>query len=188
MPKRVFERLSDLNARSVCVFRHLHRRPISAGLLAFAAVFPIDQVTKWWIAEVVMQSPWLIPVTPFFNLTFHRNTGVTFGLFAGGGEAGRWILAAIAVAVVAILLAWMARAEKLWVGAALGLITGGAVNNVVDRLRHGGVTDFLDFHYAGWHWPSFNLADVAICVGVGLLLLDTFFERHPEAKPASGGS
>lgn len=152
--------------------------------MAFAFAYLLDQITKWWISEVLMDWPGLIPVTPFFNLTFHRNTGVTFGLFAGGGEAGRWLLAAVAVGVVAVLFVWMARAEKVWIGVALGLITGGALSNVTDRLRHGGVTDFLDLHYAGWHWPSFNLADAAICVGVGLLLLDAFLERRPEEASA----
>lgn len=166
-----------------------HRRlPVRAGLLALAAAFALDQATKWWVAEVVMRPPRLIPVTPFFNLTFHRNTGVSFGLFAGNGEAGQWVLVAVALAVVALLFAWMARAERAWVGAALGLIVGGALSNVVDRLRHGGVTDFLDLHYAGWHWPSFNLADAAICVGVGLLLLDGFLGgRRDEAAEAAGG-
>ena len=161
-----------------------HRRPVRVGLMAFAFAYQLDQFTKWVIAEVVMHPFGLIPVTPFFNLIFHRNTGVTFGLFAGGGEAGRWLLAAVALGVVAVLFVWMARAEKVWVGVALGLITGGALSNVADRLRHGGVTDFLDFHYAGWHWPSFNLADAAICVGVGLLLLDAFLERRPEEASA----
>ena len=166
------------------MFHHLRRRPVRAGLMASAFAYLLDQITKWVIAEVVMDPPRLIPVAPFFDLTFHRNTGVTFGLFAGGGEAGRWLLAAVAVAVVAVLFVWMARAEKVWVGVALGFINGGALSNVTDRLRHGGVTDFLDFHYAGWHWPSFNLADTAICVGVGLLLLDAFLERHPEEASA----
>lgn len=169
------------------MFHHLRRRPVRVGLMAFAFAYQLDQFTKWVIAEVVMHPFGLIPVTPFFNLIFHRNTGVTFGLFAGGGEAGRWLLAAVALGVVAVLFVWMARAEKVWVGVALGLITGGALSNVADRLRHGGVTDFLDFHYAGWHWPSFNLADAAICVGVSLLLLDAFLGPHPaEAAPAGG--
>ncbi|SDB71708.1 signal peptidase II [Belnapia rosea] len=162
--------------------------PLRAGLLAIAAAFALDQGTKWWIAAVVMQPPRMIPIAPFFNLTFHRNTGVSFGLFAGHGEAGRWALVAVALAVVAMLFVWMARAERAWVGVALGLVAGGAISNVVDRLRHGGVTDFLDFHYAGWHWPSFNLADAAICIGVALLLLDGFLgeRRHQTAGMADG--
>lgn len=169
------------------MFRRPHV-PFRAGLLACAAAFALDQGTKWWIAEVVMQPPRTIPVAPFFNLTFHRNTGVSFGLFAGLGEGGRWALVAVALAVVAMLCVWMARAERAWVGAALGLVAGGAISNVVDRLRHGGVTDFLDVHYAGWHWPSFNLADAAICVGVALLLLDGFLgERRQETAGVADG-
>ncbi len=166
-----------------------HRLPVRAGLLALAAAFALDQSTKWWVAEVVMRSPRLIPVTPFFNLTFHRNTGVSFGLFAGNGEAGRWALVAVALAIVALLFVWMARAERAWVGAALGLVAGGALSNVADRLRHGGVTDFLDLHYAGWHWPSFNLADVAIVCGAGLLLLDGLLggRRDQAAGVVDGG-
>ncbi|MDN3568584.1 signal peptidase II [Paeniroseomonas aquatica] len=169
------------------MFRSPHH-PFRAGLLALIAAFTLDQGTKWWIAEVVMQPPQTIPVAPFFNLMFHRNTGVSFGLFAGNGEAGRWALVAVALAVIAMLCVWMVRAERAWVGVALGLIAGGAISNVVDRLRHGGVTDFLDFHYAGWHWPSFNLADAAICVGVALLLLDGFLrERRQETAGIADG-
>lgn len=171
------------------MFHRPRQHPLRAGFLALAAAFALDQGTKWWIGEVVMRPPRTTPIAPFLNLTFHRNTGVTFGLFAGGGETGRWVLVAVALAVVALLFAWMARAERAWVGAALGLVAGGALSNVVDRLRHGGVTDFLDFHHAGWHWPSFNLADTAICVGVGLLLLDGFLEgrRHGAAGIADEG-
>ena len=133
--------------------------------------FAVDQATKWWILNYVMDPPRVIPITGFFNLVLGRNTGVSFGLF---GEARPEVLVAFAIAVVVILIVWMKRAENRLTASALGLIAGGAVGNVLDRLRHGGVTDFLDFYVGQWHWPSFNMADVGIVCGAGLLLLESF--------------
>ncbi|OQM75658.1 signal peptidase II [Pseudaminobacter manganicus] len=133
--------------------------------------FAVDQATKWWILNYVMNPPRVIPVTGFFNLVLGRNTGVSFGLF---GEARPGVLVAIAIGMVLALVVWMGRAENRLTASALGLIAGGAIGNVVDRLRHGGVTDFLDFYIGQWHWPSFNMADVGIVCGAGLLLLESF--------------
>lgn len=117
-----------------------------------------------------MDPPRVIPITGFFNLVLGRNTGVSFGLL---GEARPWVLVAFATAVIVVLIIWMSRAENRLTAGALGLIVGGAVGNVLDRLRHG-VTDFLDFYVGQWHWPSFNMADVGIVCGAGLLLLESF--------------
>ncbi len=126
-----------------------------------------------------MQPPRVIPVLPFFNLVLVWNRGVSFGMF-GDGSAGPWLLVLLAVGIVAALLWWLRKAEGLLSVASLGLIIGGAVGNVIDRLVHGAVVDFLDFHAAGWHWPAFNVADSAITVGVVLLLAESLFpSRHP---------
>lgn len=141
--------------------------------------FAVDQSTKWWILNYVMNPPRVIPVTGFFNLVLGRNTGVIFGLF---GEARPSVLVAIAIGVVLVLVVWMSRAENRLTASALGLIAGGAIGNVLDRLRHGGVTDFLEFYIGQWHWPSFNMADVGIVCGAGLLLLESFLsgkQREP---------
>jgi signal peptidase II len=142
----------------------------AAGLIVLA----LDQASKWWIVASVMAPPREIALTPFFNLVMVWNRGVTFGLFGGAPDAARWLLVGLSLAIVAVLGVWLARTPRPWVAIALGAVIGGAIGNVIDRLRYGAVADFLDFHVAGWHWPAFNLADSAIVVGVGILMLDAF--------------
>lgn len=105
------------------------------------------------------------------NLVLVRNDGISFGML--GGIVPWWALILLAVAIIAWLVIWLWRSHDSMVGSALGLIIGGALGNVVDRLRFGAVTDFLDFHAAGYHWPSFNIADVAIFCGAALLVWDS---------------
>ncbi|MCP5366995.1 MAG: signal peptidase II [Hyphomicrobiales bacterium] len=146
-----------------------------AGLAIAAVVAALDQATKWWILTRVMDPPRTIEVTPFFNLVMAWNRGVSFGLFDGDSPYNAWVLTALAVAIVIALLAWLARAQGPAILAGIGLVVGGAVGNVIDRLRFGAVADFLDFHAAGLHWPAFNLADSAITLGAVLLVLDSLF-------------
>jgi signal peptidase II len=152
------------------------REALTFGFGVAALTLVLDQITKWWIVGKVMDPPRAIEVAPFFNLVMVWNRGITFGLF-GDAHWGRWAFAALALAIVVVLITWLIRAGRRWVAAALGLIIGGAIGNVIDRVRWGAVADFLDFHVAGWHWPAFNVADSAIVVGVGLLLLDALFGR-----------
>ena len=156
--------------------------PIALKSLALAAaVVVLDQVSKWWILAVVMQPPKAIRVAPFFNLVMGWNRGVSFGLFNSDSPVNVWLLPLVVVAVTAALVAWLWRAERPWLGIGLGLVIGGAVGNLVDRLRFGAVADFLDFHAFGWHWPAFNVADSAITVGAAIILLESLFTR--EKKP-----
>ncbi len=113
------------------------------------------------------------------------NRGVTFGMFSGDGALNHIILAVIATAIAGFLLRWMARAENRTVAAALGAVVGGAIGNVIDRLRFGAVVDFVDFHAWGWHWYVFNIADAGIVCGVGVLLVDALFRRPPAGKEAT---
>ena len=159
---------------------------VRLGLGLAAAVMALDQATKWWVVDVVMQPPRVIPVTPFFNLVMGWNRGVSFGLFGGDAGLNSGILILVALAIVAMLAWWLRKAETPWVAAAIGLIIGGALGNVLDRLVAGAVADFLDFHVAGYHWPAFNLADTAITIGAAALILDSLF-RSPE-KPKNGGT
>lgn len=145
-----------------------------SGLTAAAAVFALDQVTKSAVLTASDGvSGWGVEVLPFFSLVMVRNTGVSFGLLSGG-IAAWWVLSAVALVVTAFLFRWLWREPSLLVATGLGLIVGGALGNVVDRWRHGAVTDFLDFHAAGWHWPAFNLADVGIVVGVAAIIWSSF--------------
>jgi signal peptidase II len=97
---------------------------------------------------------------------------VSFGMLDSASRLGPWILSGLALAVVVLLLGWLRRVDHPLTSAGLGLIIGGAIGNVIDRVRFGAVIDFLDFHALGWHWPAFNVADSAIFVGAVLLLVD----------------
>ena len=158
------------------------------GRAAYARALPVallvillDQASKWWILAL-MDPPRQIEVTPFFNLVLAWNRGVSFSLFHSGAAYAPYVLAAVALAVVTGLLWWLPRQERLLPVLAIGLIIGGAVGNVIDRLHFGAVVDFLDMHAAGWHWPAFNLADSAITVGVAGLLADGLFGGRDRAK------
>jgi signal peptidase II len=119
-------------------------------------------------------------VAPVFDLVLAFNRGVSFGLFnaAGGGRSEALLFSLVAAAIVVGLVWWLARAASLLLVVAIGLIIGGAVGNVLDRARLGAVVDFLDFHVGSWHWPAFNLADSAICVGVAAMLLEGLLLRR----------
>ncbi|GAC1344971.1 MAG: signal peptidase II [Acetobacteraceae bacterium] len=142
------------------------------GLLA-AIVLLADQASKWWVLDVLrLPDRGSVPVLPVLNLTMVWNQGVTFGLLHQEGALGPWILAGVALAVVVALTLWMRRAERVLVAGALGAIAGGAVGNVLDRVRFGAVVDFIHAHAWGWSWYVFNVADAAIVCGVAVLVLD----------------
>jgi lipoprotein signal peptidase len=157
------------------------------GLPIALATLLADQVSKW-----AMLHPLALPEVrniPLFSLgavgldlSMVWNRGVTFGLLWGEALWAQLLLALVAAAIAIFLLRWMARAETPWVAAALGAVAGGAIGNVIDRLRFGGVVDFLDFYIGGWHWYVFNVADAGIVCGVGVLIADALFRRAPGAK------
>lgn len=155
------------------------------GLSVAAAVLVLDQVSKWWILEVVMQPPRTIPLAPFFNLVLGWNRGVSFGMFNSQSPLNAWILPILALAITVVLTLWLFRTDQRWISLALGLVIGGALGNLVDRLRFGAVADFLDLHLAGYHWPAFNVADTGITLGAAVLVLDALFggpEKHKKGK------
>ncbi|MBT3360811.1 MAG: signal peptidase II [Rhodospirillales bacterium] len=145
------------------------------GMGVALLIFGLDQATKWWIVESVMVPPQMISVTPFFNLVMGWNRGVSFGLFNQDSPYNVLVLTAVALIIVVALVFWLRKAERQLVVVAIGMVIGGAIGNVVDRLRFGAVADFLDFHIAGYHWPAFNVADSGITIGAGLLVLDALF-------------
>jgi lipoprotein signal peptidase len=153
------------------------------GLLLAALVLAADQLSKWWILDVIeLDRVGQIVVTPFLNLTMVWNRGVTFGLLGSDLWWKPLLLGALALVIAALLLRWLARAESGRVAWGLGLVLGGAVGNVIDRARFGAVVDFIHLHAAGFHWYVFNVADSAIVCGVGLLLLDALIRPQPAAK------
>jgi signal peptidase II len=148
--------------------------PVSRlGLLTALAVFAIDQAHKYWMLEVYrIAERGRVVITPFFDLVMAWNKGVSYGLFAQHDTTGRLILIAVSCLAVAGLAWWMANCVTRLAGLSLGLIIGGALGNLTDRFVHGAVADFFHFHYAGFSWYIFNIADVAIVAGVIGLLLD----------------
>lgn len=149
---------------------------IAYGVAVIAII--LDQLTKAWIVHGLdMQLLQTIELSPIFDLTYTLNTGVSFGMFSGG-EA-RWVLSVFSILVAAGLIWWVRAAPRLLFACAVGLIIGGALGNVIDRVRVGAVIDFLDFNGLGFPW-IFNVADAAISVGVGLLILDSLLnDRTP---------
>lgn len=145
------------------------------ALALSALIIVLDQASKWLILQVVMQPPRVIEVTGFFNLVLTFNTGISFGLLGNDSPWGPWLLSGLAIAIVIGLLIWLRQQTHPLPAMAIGLIVGGALGNVIDRMYQPGVVDFLDFHLGGWHWPAFNVADSAITVGVAMLLFDGFF-------------
>lgn len=155
-------------------------RPPVIGMLAAVAAFAIDQITKVIVVTHASVLSAGVPVFPGFNLTFHRNDGVTFGLLGG---APWWSLVVLALTVCAWLVIMMLRTRDGIEALAYGAIIGGAFGNVVDRLRFRAVTDFLDFYAGTAHWPAFNMADVFVVGGVGLLLAAPMINRRPSCGP-----
>ncbi len=141
-----------------------------AGIVTLTGALALDQSSKAFaLASLTLGNS--IELLPVLNLVHIRNDGISFGML--GGVAPWWVLVAFSVVMAAILSFWLWRAHSRLLSVALGFIIGGALGNMMDRVRHGAVTDFLDFHFAQYHWPAFNFADVAIVFGVGLLILDT---------------
>jgi signal peptidase II len=158
------------------------RQPLLTGLGLAAIIVALDQLTKWWIVETVMRPPRVIEITPFFNLVMGWNRGISFGFFNNDSPLNSWVLPLVTFLIICFLVVWLARAGYVLVGMALGLIIGGALGNLIDRLRYGAVADFLDVHAFGYHWPAFNVADSAITVGAGILIWDSLFARAEPSK------
>jgi signal peptidase II len=141
-------------------------------------VLVLDQATKAWVQAVF--APYeSLEVLPFFNLVLAFNTGAAFSFLGDAGGWQRWFFIALALVVSVVLVVWLSRLgeSERRTGWGLALVLGGAVGNVIDRIWLGHVVDFLDFHWAGYHWPAFNVADMGIACGVALLLLDGFLPR-----------
>ena len=160
--------------------------PRLAGWLSLALfVIAVDQATKAWVTAVFRLGEG-VAVTSFFNLVFVYNPGAAFSFLAAGGGWQRWFFVVLALLISGWLLAMLRRhAGERLLPLALSLILGGALGNVIDRLRFGAVVDFLDFHAAGWHWPAFNVADSAITLGVALMLWHQFTHKESGHERAS---
>jgi len=161
---------------------------VRTKLLFFAApavaALALDQLTKAWVQASFRLYESRPVIEGWFHLTYVRNPGAAFGLFADHGAGFRTpfflIVTLVALAAIGVAVARLAP-DRRWTLGALGLVAGGALGNLVDRVRWGEVVDFLDVFWRSYHWPAFNLADSAITVGVAMLLLEEFRgSRKPE--------
>ena len=154
-----------------------HMKKVLPWFAAAAAIVLADRLTKLWMLEAFAPGERL-PVTGFFNLVLVFNKGAAFSFLAGASGWQTPVFAAISsIASVVIAVLILRNTGNRMLCAALGLILGGALGNLWDRLLWSHVVDFLDFHAAGWHWPAFNVADSAISVGAVLLILESFVRR-----------
>lgn len=157
-------------------------------------IIVIDQMSKWMMLEYIFKPmvsnreplglidwimaapprtpPASIEILPFFNLTMVWNEGISFGLLKGDMPL---ILIGLSLLITGLFSYWLVRAKSWWQAISLAMVIGGAIGNVIDRARFGAVADFLDFHIAGWHYPAFNIADMAITLGIAILVFDGLF-------------
>lgn len=144
-----------------------------------ALVALCDQLSKWWLVNDLMQPPRMVPVTPFLNFVLVHNKGVTFGLLNNlNHHFMPYILSGVALIILFFLGRWVWLTRSMPVAVGLGMVMGGAIGNLLDRIRDGAVIDFLDFYYQNYHWYAFNIADAGIVVGISLLLLDSMLRAR----------
>lgn len=163
-----------------------HRR---IGLAIAAAVFVADQASKWVVIQLLgLPKRGVIDLLPIFDLTWVENRGVSMGFLTAETETARWLLVALTAAIATGVAVWLWRERNKWDAVALSLVLGGALGNIVDRVRYGYVADFADLHFGDWRpFLIFNVADAAITIGVLLLLVRALLTREPKA-PAPDAS
>ncbi len=148
------------------------------GLCMAAAVLLADQISKYYILNEVLEDRAMIIYTSWFNLVKAWNTGVSFSMFNDMGGLGVFLLSVLAMGIIAFLIVWLKKEPSRLVQVALGFIIGGAIGNLIDRVRLGAVFDFLDFHIADAHWPAFNVADSFICIGAIIIIVHSLFNKE----------
>lgn len=148
------------------------------GIIIALSIFIVDQASKYvLLTNVVLTEHAPLVLNPFTNLVAVWNRGVSFGMLSQNESDLRYVLVVFACIITAFLLRWLYRAPSYFMARALGLVIGGAVGNVVDRLRFGAVFDFVDLHVAGYHYPAFNVADSAIVIGVLCMMVDGLWQK-----------
>ena len=160
-----------------------------AYLAIAGGVFMIDQVTKAWATRVLRFGGDRPVIDGFLNFAYAQNTGVAFSMLDDNGDTGRWGLSAVAFVAAALVLYFFWRTPRTddRILGALVLLLAGIVGNVVDRMRLGFVVDFIDVQFGSWHYPTFNIADAAICIGAGLLIIDMVLSKRKSEPPALAG-
>ena len=157
-----------------------------AYLAIAGGVFLIDQTTKAWAVRRLRFGDDISIIQGFLNLAYAQNTGVAFSMLDDHGSTGRWGLSIVALvaSVLVVYFFWRTPRTDDRILGALALLLAGIAGNVTDRLRLGFVVDFIDVQFGSWHYPTFNVADIAICVGAGLLILDMFLSKRKQQQQA----
>lgn len=149
------------------------------GFSVAAIVFVLEQITKWLVlGPLDLRNTQSVEVLPIFRLNYTENHGISLGLFQASSDAMRWVLVLVTAAIAVGVAWWIGREEKRWDQIALGMVLGGALGNILDRVRHGYVVDFADLHFGDFRpFFIFNVADAAISIGVAILLLRAFLVK-----------
>lgn len=162
-----------------------------AYLVIAGGFFLIDQATKSWAVRRLRFGDDMPVISGFLNFAYAQNTGVAFSMLDNQGDAGRWGLSIVAMiaATLVVYFFWRTPRSDDRILGALALLLAGIIGNVVDRIRLGFVVDFIDVQFGSWHYPTFNVADMAIVVGAGLLIIDMFLvKRKQQAETRPVGS
>lgn len=156
-----------------------------AAYLLAALVFVVDQLVKYWVLNGIRLPDvegGTIPLLPFLSLTYVQNRGVSMGMLTAGSDMARWALVGL-TGLIAVVVAFWIRRERKWPEAiALGLVLGGALGNIVDRIRFGYVVDFVHLHAGPWSFYVFNVADAAISIGVAILLVRALASKSDSGR------
>lgn len=158
--------------------------------LGWAALWAaLDQTSKWAVVHFYRLGEYEAHnILPFLDFTLVWNSGVSYGLFGGNGDMGRWLLSGLAALAIGYFLWCLRHGESRRVGMGYALIAGGALGNLVDRLWYGAVVDFISLHWAGYYWFVFNLADIWISLAVVVLLADAFWPQSASKSPTNTGA
>ena len=163
--------------------------PRASGFALAVLTLALDQANKLWLLNVFdIEARQPVHLAPFFDVVAARNPGISYSLLSAHSPAARWALVAFAATATAMIGVWLWRTPTRLPALALGLIMGGALGNAVDRFAYGWVADFYYFHVGSFHWYVFNLADVAIVLGVALLLYDSVLPAGRSTAPDRGGT
>lgn len=145
------------------------------GFITALILLVLDQASKQWVLAWFLNDGDQITLTPFLNIIFAWNPGVSFGFLRAGSPQASWALLALAGSLSALVLVWLWHAVDRYQSVCFGAILGGAIGNIIDRWVYGAVIDFIDFHIFGYHWYVFNIADCGVVVGAILLVMQTLF-------------
>ena len=170
------------------VYLAVNRAVRAFWLVSAVAVFLFDFVTKRWAIDALLGNPPIV-VMPFLRFIYVENTGIAFGIFAGAGnDSVRWgiLIVTAIISVVLLVLLWKSCSRLL--SLAMVLMLGGAIGNLYDRIARGAVVDFIDVHWENYHWPAFNIADIAINLGALLYAIFLFSGKPAFGTPANANS